>query len=576
LNVDDGTALTPTTVLAHVLSNILEARDGSNYHRAFDKVGVTTITDFLEISTDEWSAVVFPVPVPTDEEPDATVMKSMSMIEVKKLSKLVLWYRHQQALNATVPVSYLAWYYDLTFESFGAFRDYQLAVAVSPPVTPVTPVTPPVNVASSLDAQRLAAFEKGRRRNINDFSKFTDPKNWGAWKRRMMANAYAQGVEDVFNPSFVPDEGTATALFAEKNNFVYAVFELVVQTSDGRLIVREHEQDRDAQAIYKKLVARHEDGTAALIATNATRELIMGLKLSEWRLPISAFLVKFQSLVLDLEILSATPVPNEMKRIWLETAVMGHAEMSAQIAHIRSTAFMLSQFGVNGVQIKTTYDNFLQTLTETATRIDSQTRVAATTQRRNHDTDRRGPGRGTPPSGRGNGGRGTPGRGGGRGFTGRGGGRGRGGATRPADYLTPEAYNRLTPEEKNALYERRAAARAGRTPPTEIAVNNHDTQSSVVTNPPAAPSGGAVHTTPPADNFIRALLSNNHAATRSVSIDDESIQINGRTYRADVHNIRYNLRNYNVSTKQGSLIDGGANGACSRVHGYSCRRDWTC
>jgi hypothetical protein len=181
--IDGGTPLTPTTVIDHVLSRILQARDGSNYHRAFIEAGVVTITDFLEISKDEWTAIAFPVPVPTAEEPNATVVKSLSMVQVKKLTKLVLWYQHQQELSA-VPVSYLSWYYDLTFDSFEAFRDQSVAV-----VAPPQALAAPVDEASLVDAQRLAAFEKGRRRNINDFSKFTDPKNWGAWKRRMIASA---------------------------------------------------------------------------------------------------------------------------------------------------------------------------------------------------------------------------------------------------------------------------------------------------------------------------------------------------------------------------------------------------
>ena len=45
---------------------------------------------------------------------------------------------------------------------------------------------------------------------------------------------------------------------------MYAIFNRTVMTTVGATIVREHEQDKDAQAIYSKLVQR------AILSTQAT------------------------------------------------------------------------------------------------------------------------------------------------------------------------------------------------------------------------------------------------------------------------------------------------------------------
>ena len=54
------------------------------------------------------------------------------------------------------------------------------------------------------------------------------------------------------------------AIFKEHTNYMYAIFNRTVMTTVGATIVREHEQDKDAQAIYSKLVQR------AMLSTQAT------------------------------------------------------------------------------------------------------------------------------------------------------------------------------------------------------------------------------------------------------------------------------------------------------------------
>ena len=54
------------------------------------------------------------------------------------------------------------------------------------------------------------------------------------------------------------------ALFIKKQKFIYSVFESVLKTDMGKYIVRQHEDDFDAQEVFRKLE------TYALTSTQAT------------------------------------------------------------------------------------------------------------------------------------------------------------------------------------------------------------------------------------------------------------------------------------------------------------------
>jgi hypothetical protein len=439
---------TTTTALEYVLATVLNAADQSSFRLALVEAGVTTITDFVGLDKADFSAIRFPGPTPTAENANATTPKSLSIVEVKKLLQLNQWYRQQA--NPT----FMFWF-DCTAESFETFRD-------APTSTPETEI--PATRTTLTGAERdLATFEKGRRRNITDFPKITEEKNWSFWKRRTETIAAVNGLANVLESSYVPEPGPATTLFKGQMDFMYAAFEFNVQTAEGRLIVREHTTDRDAQTVFKKLVLKHEDGTAALLAINEIRTAITKLLLRDWKQPIVSFLLKFKTLILDLDGLTKEPVDEYTKRTWLETSLIGHVEMTNAVASIRSTALLIANMkNTDGSSTKTefSYEHFFTMMNEHAIRLDGTQKIVAKTQRQNHQTDRKetkdrdrtgGRGRGEFQSGRGKGGRGSGGY--------------KGSKTKHPDHLPDDEYLALSYAERNALYHKRKqkeAAKAGR------------------------------------------------------------------------------------------------------------------
>jgi len=75
-------------------------------------------------------------------------------------------------------------------------------------------------------------FSLTSRRGSRDASLFMvlkDPKQWDSWHCSTVAEARAQNVFEVLNPSFKP-AATEQGLFEAKQKYIYAVSERVLQT----------------------------------------------------------------------------------------------------------------------------------------------------------------------------------------------------------------------------------------------------------------------------------------------------------------------------------------------------------
>jgi hypothetical protein len=79
----------------------------------------------------------------------------------------------------------------------------------------------------------------------------------------METAAFTHGVQDVLQGDFIPPVGDADAhaLFCFQNVFMYSVFKAKIKTNKGMSIVRSHENNRNAHAIWKELVAHQTTST---------------------------------------------------------------------------------------------------------------------------------------------------------------------------------------------------------------------------------------------------------------------------------------------------------------------------
>ncbi len=71
------------------------------------------------------------------------------------------------------------------------------------------------------------------------------------WKCAMISTIYAHGIENIISPAYVPITPDNVALFNKQNKFMHDAFNTILKTPTGKHFVRNHENARDAQAVWK-------------------------------------------------------------------------------------------------------------------------------------------------------------------------------------------------------------------------------------------------------------------------------------------------------------------------------------
>jgi hypothetical protein len=112
-----------------------------------------------------------------------------------------------------------------------------------------TPHTGPVHTrGSSLDN-----WKKGVKRDMTLYPSLKHDHQFDTWNRETKAVVDTQGLSNVLNSKYAPTAMDGIALFKEQKIFMFAVFNKILLTDQGKKIVRAQEVDSNAQAIYEEL-----------------------------------------------------------------------------------------------------------------------------------------------------------------------------------------------------------------------------------------------------------------------------------------------------------------------------------
>jgi hypothetical protein len=99
----------------------------------------------------------------------------------------------------------------------------------------------------------LSDYRRGVRRDPNAFTVLKEDKQWDSWQRGTMAQARAEDLSEILDSNLVPATPEATELFVEKQKFFYALFDKVLLTDKGKLLVRQYASTFDAQKVIRDL-----------------------------------------------------------------------------------------------------------------------------------------------------------------------------------------------------------------------------------------------------------------------------------------------------------------------------------
>ena len=155
--------------------------------------------------------------------------------------------------------------------------------SASQPPTAVTTATTPTTTSSSSHtpgSSALYEFKKGIKCSICNYTALSNDFHWQKFKKQLSTTAATHDLSEVLDGKFVPADADATALFAEKQKFMFGVFTAVLQTSKSKKVLRDHEDTSDAQALYAQLLDEYETGISAKLEVEHLETLLCKFKLS--------------------------------------------------------------------------------------------------------------------------------------------------------------------------------------------------------------------------------------------------------------------------------------------------------
>jgi hypothetical protein len=143
--------------------------------------------------------------------------------------------------------------------------------AVAAITAPHAPPAHHAHVAHAGAPTPAQQFDRGIKKDKDHYPEFKDEKYWDNFRHGVETTADIHGTSNVLNGAFTPDPADlqAVELFAAQKRFMYAVFESKLKTDMGMSIVRLHEVDRDAQAVWREISNHQMTSTTGSIAREA-------------------------------------------------------------------------------------------------------------------------------------------------------------------------------------------------------------------------------------------------------------------------------------------------------------------
>ena len=201
--------------------------------------------------------------------------------------------------NNGTPIIEEAWL-ELKHGDFRKYRGSMDYVDINTGTTgiPPSPVAKATNTSSTTRSV-VDDFKKGIRRDSSAYPRMVDDKLFDGWNRSVKAQANAQGVEDILNHEFKPaaDDPEAVALFAEKQKYMYAMFDKTLLTDQGKKSVRLY--DGNAQLVYKHFTEASLNSTKASMDSAKILAYITSAKIGEgaWKGNAQSFILHWEEQV---------------------------------------------------------------------------------------------------------------------------------------------------------------------------------------------------------------------------------------------------------------------------------------
>src|SRR5687767_10007925 len=344
------TSLTP---LEHVLQIVLKQPAGSPLHQALDHNGYGEPADFMTETDKDIDELKYP-------KDKKLVVIAKGHAGMLKSFKNYVAYLAQQG---TPVIDFTC----VTKEDFDLFRTSK---SFAPLPTVAVTANQPQTVRPPFVIDLVKEFKRGIKRDALQFSLLKDDAAWDNWNRSTVAQARAQDIAEVLDPTYAPVAIEDIQLFEEKQKFMYAVFERTLLTDKGKALVRHHQLSFDAQTIYKELTMYAMQPTKATMNALTILSYITTTNLGDgkWKGSTHGFVLHWQDQVRKYQDLNPQPpLAPEFLCTLLQNAVH-------PIAELRQIKVQLAQLkAFTGRDLS--YDQYCTLLLSAAQQYDQQNAV---------------------------------------------------------------------------------------------------------------------------------------------------------------------------------------------------------
>jgi hypothetical protein len=194
--------MTEETALTHVIK-IFGPNEREPVRLALVDGGVKKVSDLKELTFEDFGQLEYEQAAASTA---SAVKKHLNILQRRKLVLIPLWFREQDNHE-------LSTWFTLTADLFDSWR------AQRPTGIEATQTLAQQDTSKKTSAAE--SFLKGVRRNVADYTKFKEAKQWQRWERHLQSTASAQGIDNVFDSAYAPTTPEDKALFNEQQKFGY-------------------------------------------------------------------------------------------------------------------------------------------------------------------------------------------------------------------------------------------------------------------------------------------------------------------------------------------------------------------
>ena len=288
----------------HVLHNVLDLGADSATEEALDYSGFDNILCLVNMSQQDIESLTH------DDGNGAQI--PLLRARMNLLGIFQEFVRTRNLSNHPIGEDWTA----LTRDEFNEFR-------MSMPVIPPPGAAAAAASSHARTPDTLYNWEKGVKRDQSLFLEFKLEKQWEHFWIHTMAQAAAQNIAEVLDPTYRPTQAERP-IFDKKQEYMTAVLVRVLQTDMGKSLVRKYAATHDAQSILRDLKAYQNQSTKSAIKSSDLLTWVTGTKLdlNKWNGTTEKFLLFWQEQVRLWEELNPTQtLADPLKKTMLENAV---------------------------------------------------------------------------------------------------------------------------------------------------------------------------------------------------------------------------------------------------------------